>query len=192
MFMVGKISDIMQKHTKGWRMLVLFLLDAAFMGLILPMAEGLMKMDSGGPGPIDLQIFYTPAKAYEMISSYGEYGRSFYRNIELTVDLIYPIIYTLFFSMLITWLFQRGFSPSSRMQRMNVVPFGAWLFDLLENIGIVSMLSIFPSTPVALAALTSVFTLIKWLFAFASMLLVLVGLVMALKNGFRRQVPAAA
>lgn len=187
-----KLSNLLHRYAKGWLVFVLFLLDAAFMGFVMPIIGALMKGDSGGPGPLDLQFFYTPAKAYEMLASYGGYGRSFYRNVELSADIIYPIVYTLFFSLLITWLFQRGFPAGSRMQRLNVVPFGGWLFDLLENLGIVGMLSAYPSTPAALAWITAVFSLVKWLFAGASMILVLTGLVMAVKNGFKRQAAVAA
>lgn len=190
--MIERLSNVLHRYAKGWLVLVLFLLDGAFMGFVMPIIGALMKGDSGGPGPLDLQFFYTPAKAYEMVASYGEYGRAFYRSVELTADILYPIVYTLFFSLLISWLFQRGFPAGSTMQRLNVVPFGGWLFDLLENLGIVAMLSIFPSTPAALAWLTALFTAVKWLFAGASILLVLVGLVMALKNGFRRQATVAA
>ena len=190
--MLARLSHLLHKHAKGWPIFVLFLLDAAFMGFILPMAQALMKFDSGGPGPLDLQFFYTPANAYEMVAAYGDYGRSFYRNVELTVDLIYPIVYTLFLSLLISWLVERGYSADSRMRRWNVLPFGAWLFDLLENIGIVGMLSVFPSTPAVLGVLTALFTLVKWLFAGASMVVMLVALIAALRNGFRQQAPAGA
>jgi hypothetical protein len=123
-----------------------------------------------------------------MVASYGEAGRADYRTFELTGDIIYPIVYTLFFALFMTWLFQRGFPPESSMQRLNVVPFGGWLFDLLENLGVVTMLSIYPATPPAVAWITAIFTLIKWLFAGATIFLILVGLVMALKNRFRKQV----
>ncbi len=46
--------------------------------------------------PLDLMFFYTPAKAFEMMDKYGEAGRAVYLKIELTADIIYPIIYTLF------------------------------------------------------------------------------------------------
>jgi hypothetical protein len=188
--MLLTISSALHRFARGWIILVLFVLDASFMGLVLPMVQGLMKMDSGGPGPLDLMLFYTPAKAYEMISAYGEYGRSFYRNVELTVDILYPIVYTLFFALLVSWLFQRGFPPGSRMQRLNVWYLGGWLFDLLENLGIVGMLTLFPAAPAWLAWLTAGFTFLKWIFAGGGMLLLLIALLMALKNGFRRQ-PAA-
>jgi hypothetical protein len=67
------------------------------------------------------------------------------------------------------------------------VPFGGWLFDLLENLGIVAMLSVHPATPAALAWISATFTLIKWLFAGATIIFILIGLVMALKNGFKKQ-----
>jgi hypothetical protein len=108
-------------------------------------------------------------------------------KIELTADIIYPIIYTLFYGLLISWLFQRAFKPESSMQKLNVMPVGAWLFDLLENIGIVSMLGMYPSQPSALAWLTMLFGLVKWAFAIGSILLSLFGLVKAALNGFRKQ-----
>jgi hypothetical protein len=74
------------------------------------------------------------------------------------------------------------------VHKYNVVPFGGWLFDLLENLGIVSMLSVFPSTPALLAWVSAIFTLIKWLFAGTTLVLILIGLAAAAKNGFRKQV----
>ena len=106
---------------------------------------------------------------------------------ELTVDIIYPIVYLFFFGLLISWLFQRGFASTSPMRKFNIVPLGAWFFDLLENVIIVILLSIYPSQPTALAWILVLLSTVKWFFAGASMLLILVGLVMALKNGFKKQ-----
>jgi hypothetical protein len=137
--------------------------------------------------PLDLMFFFTPQQAFEMIEKYGEQGRALYLRIELTADIVYPIIYTLFFGLLISWLFQRGFTPTSPMQKWNLMPVGAWFFDMLENLGIVSMLSMYPAQPVALAWLTMIVGSLKWAFAFVSIALILVGLVRALLNGFRKQ-----
>ena len=185
--MLNKISSKFHTWAKGWLVFVLMLLDGFFMGFIMPLIGGLMKDGTGLQEPIDLQFFSTPAKLFSLIESYGEYGRPFYRNVELTVDIIYPIIYTLAFGLLLSWLFQRGFQPDSKMQKWNVMPVGIWLFDLLENLGIVTMLSMWPSQPAALAWLTTIFTMIKWMFAGASMLLIVVGIVAAVRNGFRKR-----
>jgi len=49
------------------------------------------------------------------------------------------------------------------------------------------MLSVHPSTPAALAWIGAIFTLVKWLFAGATIVLILIGLVMTLKSGFKSQ-----
>ena len=185
--MLKKISETLRKYANGWLVLIFFAGEVFFNTVILPAQQAKMEAGSDGTGPIDLLLFYTPEKVYSMVESYGEAGRSSYRAFELTGDIIYPIVYTLFFSLLITWLFRRGFRPSSKMQALNVVPLGGWLFDLLENLGIVTMLSVFPSTPDVLAWITAIATLIKWLFAAATIVLILVGLVKAAMNGFKKQ-----
>ncbi len=185
--MLLKISSRFHAWAKGWLVLALAALDMFFMGFVMPLIGGMMKGGTGLEQPLDLMFFASPDKMFAMIERYGEFGRPFYRNVELTMDIIYPIIYTLAFGLLISWLFQRGFARDSKIQMLNVVPVGAWLFDLLENLGIVTMLSAFPARLTALAWLTTIFTMVKWIFAGASMLLIAVGLAMAAKNGFRKR-----
>lgn len=185
--MLQKISDKFHAWTKGWLVLVLLALDVFFMALVMPTVGALMKGGTGLEQPLDLMLFATPDKTFAMIERYGEFGRPFYRNVELTLDIIYPIIYTFAFGLAISWLFQRGFAPTSKMQKLNTMPVGAWFFDLLENLGIVIMLSAWPNQPVAVAWLAMVFTAVKWFFVGGTMLLMLVGLVMAAKNGFKKK-----
>ena len=186
--MLHKISEKFQAWAIGWRVIILFLADALMMGYIMPLAAGIMAFAANNSVlPLDLMFFYTPVKAFEMIEKYGEAGRSIYFKIELTADIVYLIIYTLFYGLLISWLFQRAFKPESNMQKWNVMPVGAGFFDLLENVGIVSMLSMYPSKPAILAWLTMLFGSLKWAFALISIGLVLVGLVRAAMNRFRKQ-----
>jgi hypothetical protein len=185
--MLDNLSQTLRKYANGWLVLVFLAGEIFFTSYYLPGVQAEMIASSGGNGPIDLLFFYTPAEVFSMVDSYGEDGRASYLTHELTIDVIYPIVYTLFFALLITWLFQRGFSPGSRMQKLNVVPFGAFLFDMLENVCIMIMLSAHPSQPVIVAWLGTVFTMIKWLFAVATILLILTGLVMALRNKFKKQ-----
>jgi len=186
--MLNKLSEKFHAWAKGWRVMILFLAEALMMGYVMPVAAGIMALAANNSVlPLDLMFFYTPERAFEMIEKYGEAGRTIYWKIELSADIIYPIIYTLFYALLISWLFQRGFKPDSKMQKWNVMPMGAWFFDLLENVGIVSMISMHPSQPAILAWITMLVGLLKWAFAFVSIGLVLIGLVRAAMNGFRKQ-----
>jgi len=185
---LNKISETFHAWAKGRWVILMFLADLLMMGYIMPVAAGIMALAANNSVlPLDLMFFYTPEKAFEMLDKYGEAGRAIYLKIELSADIIYPIIYTLFYALLISWLFQRGFKPESNMQKWNVMPVGAWLFDLLENVGTVSMVSMYPSKPAILAWITMLFGSIKWLFALITIGLVLVGLVRAAIHGFRKQ-----
>jgi hypothetical protein len=183
--MLNNISDRFYKWTKGWLVLVLLVLDVFFSGFLLPLIQGIMQDGQGGVTPLDLMMFSTPAEIFAMIA---RYDIAFYRSVEITVDIIYPIVYLFFFGLLISWLFQRGYASNSPMRKLNVLPVGAWFFDLLENITIVSLLSLYPnSQPTGLAWVLIILTHIKWLFAGATILLILIGLVMAIKNKFKVQ-----
>ncbi|MBI5965757.1 MAG: hypothetical protein HY863_19945 [Chloroflexi bacterium] len=184
--MLRLLSHKLKKYAIGWLISFLFLLDGFFMGYLMPSIGASMTGGSAKTGPIDLMFFYTPQTAYKMIASYGDSVRSSYRAVELTVDIAYPMVYTLFFSLLITWLFNKAFDPKSRMQRLNVVPFGAGLFDLFENLGIVTMLSIHPATPVSVAWLTTIFTMTKWSFVGASLILMIIGVAAIIARANRR------
>jgi hypothetical protein len=186
--MLNTISQKFRSWTTGWRVFILFIADALMMGYIMPLAGGILALAANNSVlPLDLMFFYTPGQAFEMMDKYGEVGRSIYLRIELTADIIYPIIYTLFYGLLLSWLFQRAFKPESSMQKWNVMPVGAWFFDMLENVGIVSMLTMYPSKPEVLAWLTMIFGSLKWGFFVVTVVLVLIGLVRAALNRFRKQ-----
>lgn len=190
--MLKTISDKFHSWATGWRVFILFLAESLMMFYIMPLAAGIMAFAANNSVmPLDLMFFYTPQQAFEMMDRYGEAGRSIYLKIELTADIIYPIIYTLFYGLLLSWLFQRAFKPDYKMQTWNVMPVGAWLFDMLENTGILSMLMTYPSKPEIVAWLTMLFGSLKWGFFAITIGLVLVGLVRAAMNRFRKQAELA-
>ena len=186
--MLDRISQKFHAWTTGWRVIILMIAEVLMMFYVMPLAAGIMAFAANNSVlPLDLMFFYTPAQAFEMMDQYGEAGRSVYLKIELTADIIYPIIYTLFYGLLLSWLFQRAFKPDSSMQKWNVMPVGAWFFDMLENAGIVSMLMMYPSQPEVMGWLTMLFGSLKWGFFVITIWLVLIGLVRAAMNGFRKQ-----
>ncbi|MBL8051459.1 MAG: hypothetical protein JNM46_09570 [Anaerolineales bacterium] len=185
--MLNNISEKFYKWANGWVVLILVALDMFFAGFVMPLIGGLMQDGTGLIQPLDLMMFATPDKTFAMIERYGDSGRVFYRNVELTADIVYPIIYLFAFSLLISWLLKRGTAPNSNLRKWNVAPVGAFVFDLFENATIVTLLSIFPSQPVILGWLLFIFTAVKWLFAGISILLILLGLVLAIRNKFKVQ-----
>lgn len=120
--------------------------------------------------PIDLQFAYTPDEAYALIESYGEDVRKRYIIGELTLDVAYPITYTLMLSISLFLIYQRSV-------KMGQLPYIIFLSDMLENMGIVTMLANYPSQLTAVAWVTSVFSTVKWLMVGACMIVLIIGLI---------------
>jgi hypothetical protein len=181
--MLSRLITLFHSWARGWLILVFF---AAFVGFVVVTIPILQAAPGGSIVSLDAQFYYTQEKAFSTVASYGDAGR-FWIRIYLTWDIVNPILYTLAFSLLISWLFQRGFKKGSKLQKLNVLPVGAGLFDLLENICIVTLLIVYPTKPVVVAWLSTVCTMSKMVFLGMSTLLVLIGLIKAAMNRFKKQ-----
>ena len=93
---------------------------------------------------LDTLSSYTPQEAYRLIDSYGEEGRQAYAKAELTLDLVYPLISALLFSLAILYTFQRGLPQAAWLHKMALLPFGVLLSDYIENACVLTMLWSYP------------------------------------------------
>ncbi len=134
----------------------------------------LLQEEAPGVGMPDLQPYYSPVEAYEMLHAYGDTGREVYGRFLVTTDLVWPVVYALILSLLTFALLRKtGVRPGSRLQWTGLLPAGALLFDLLENAGMLGMLATYPGYNPALATLASVSTTAKWAFIGLSGLIIL-------------------
>ncbi|MEA2076680.1 MAG: hypothetical protein U9O95_01515 [Candidatus Marinimicrobia bacterium] len=118
---------------------------------------------------IDTEMGYTAEDAYEIIGNYTDNMRQRYIFGEITLDLVFPFIYTFLFAFAIYFL--------TKNSTLALFPFLQLIFDLLENTGIVIMLTAWPDKIMWLATATSVFSMIKWVLVGITLLIVLVGAV---------------
>ncbi|AFK02548.1 hypothetical protein Emtol_1399 [Emticicia oligotrophica DSM 17448] len=180
-----KLSDFFYARTNGYLVLGLLALQFAFSGAILPYFQKQFDPELNR-GLMDLSFGFSAERGYQIIESYGENGRAVYLLVESLIDVVYPIIYTLSFIMLISFLFKKNGWEKQRLAFLNVIPIGGLTFDLLENTGIIQMLRAFPERVDFWAAFASNNGLIKWFFAGITLLTVLSALgawgVKALKN----------
>lgn len=138
-----------------------------FLALYLVFVLGIFPYfaaETSAAQPIDLAFHYSVEQVYEWIESYGDEGRSRYMIGELTIDLLYPVVYTCLFAGLIGWL--TNFEQGGHYRWLAALPASIWLFDLIENLGIVTMLYNYPQQLVQVANVTSWVTSIKWSLAF--------------------------
>jgi hypothetical protein len=120
------------------------------------------------------------------VASDGESGRIRMIWIHLG-DFVLILLYTSMFCLSISWLFQQGFKPDSRMQGLNLVPLLGGFFDVLENIWIMTMILVYPAQPTIVAWLSTISTTAKYIMGVSIVLLLLMGLVKAAMNRFKVQ-----
>ena len=146
--------DIIGNYSNGRNILILLVLFLFAILVVIPALYPAFQTLDTLPG-------YTPEKAYELISSYGDQGRQSYVITELTLDLIYPLILALLFSAAIFYTFQRGFPGLAWSGRLALIPFAIMLVDYLENACIIFMLRSYPRQIPIVASISNVFTITK-------------------------------
>ena len=171
-----RLSNWIQKISKGWVVLITLVIFVFFAALVLPLqaihADGTM----GSGWTPDLSFYYTGDDLNQLAYTIGEYGRASYIKARFTFDLIWPLVYSVFLITGISWLFRKEFSPGSVWQLSNLVPLLGILFDYLENIATSLVMARYPTPTGILAGLAPIFTMLKWIFVGGSFLLLFVGI----------------
>ncbi|GAB3987544.1 hypothetical protein GCM10028807_08030 [Spirosoma daeguense] len=171
----------------SWKTLLLAIaLYVVFPAYILKNLEIRMNAAAGKSiGPIDLLMGYDPGRVNEMVAAYGSEGRAIYALGEMTADVIYPIVYTTLFCIILSLLFRnRSYAPFSRI---NVLPVFVLIVDFLENACIVYLLKSYPESSEQVAVLCSVFTNLKWALFFGVVGLIIYGLLRMAMSRFQKQ-----
>lgn len=175
-----------RRSATGRRVLVLFCMLLVFVSMILPWAAARLAAYSGGGPSIALNVGVAPADLAAALDALGPDGRTFYALFLLTGDVAWPLVYALFLSTLLAWLFARGLPPASPLHRLIMAPLLALAADYAENIGLLALILAFPARLDGIAQLTSLFQVIKWSLIGVSGLLVVVGALLAvLRRGAR-------
>lgn len=185
--LLSKLSNRLHAWAKGWLILSVLAAFFLFTAVIWPLLSRRLPA-SAEMESLDGPVFYTPDEIFSIVESWGAVGRTQQMWFHLTWDVVVPVLAMLLFGLSLSWLFQRGFEPGSKLQKMNLLALGG-TFDLLENVFIVTMIIAYPAQPVAVAWLKTFSTTIKYGFALVWIPLLLIGLVKAAVNRFKVRKP---
>ncbi len=187
--MLARLSSQLQRFSSTRNLLLFLALFVLFEAVILPVAGARLEALSGGVGPIDLNLYNTPTGVQSMVAAYGSDGRLLYLILQLTADVVFPIVYSLFLALTLTRFLVRGFSAGHPAQYLAFVPLLGALCDYGENLGIIVSLLIYPQELFIAALLPTLFTPLKWLMFAVSLVSLIVAVVAVLQ---RRRSPARA
>jgi len=173
----------MQKYSTGKIILVLFVLTMAV--YLIMLSYSIPAVTAFAP---ELPIFdlsplgYSFSYANELLDALGLEGRNLYLSTQLPLDFIYPGLFSITYSLLLVWLFGKVFNVNSKIYYLALVPFFAGVFDYVENIFIIKMISSFPDLQVNTVKIASTFTVLKSSFTMAFFILLIVGIALLVKQ----------
>jgi hypothetical protein len=127
---------------------------------------------------LDTKLYYSNSEAYEILDGFIEEGRNKYRLGLLTIDFIYPVLYSFLLSSTLFKIYRRV--------NIATFPFGIMAMDYFENTGILLLLYNYPEKMILTANITGTFTSLKWLFLGICLILIIAGLIINFTNWRRK------
>jgi hypothetical protein len=110
---------------------------------------------------LDVLPGYSPAYLAEVLSTYGDVGRSAYAMSLMTLDMLFPISYGIFFALLVRRVYLNLNVPVGLVNAMMVMPLLSMVLDWIENSTFVYLISVYPAQPLVVAQFVSLVTLVK-------------------------------
>ena len=117
---------------------------------------------------LDLKFGYSQLDVQHLFDNLHKKGRHIYLLSTLFIDIPYLIFYSFYYAVLLNLLLDKKRLNSFRF--LIVIPFCIGFFDLLENIGIISLLQNYPNLNNTLVSFSALATMLKWSFAIVTIL----------------------
>ena len=180
------LSDFFYKISNFYLLLLLLGLYIIFVVHYLPEAEKQINtLAKKEIGPIDLTIGYFPTRTLQMVKDYGDEARIYYHNVEMTLDILYPLTYACFFIALLSLLLKNY--KSFRFRKWYIFPIATRIFDFLENAFIIRLLNLYPAEGIITAHFVEIFKILKW----GSLLILLGILLFAIYSAIKRNISSS-
>jgi hypothetical protein len=126
---------------------------------------------NGGHIILDLRPVFSSDGVYQRLSSFGEAGREAYLQMMLTMDMLFPAVFTTFLVLLALYTLSRTGAQGTTGFLLLLLPFSYLLPDLAENLAIAWLIGHYPNRYDDLASALAYITTLKRMFMYAALVL---------------------
>lgn len=150
------------KYASGRNVLILFIATMsvyawivfASIPAVLEEAPDLVLFDMSPLG-------YSFEFAVQLLDGIGEEGRRRYLFHQLPIDLVYPGLFAVTYTLMLIWVAGKFANKKSWLFTLAYIPFVAGILDYLENLGIFIMLVSYPDLDSGIVLSASICTVLK-------------------------------
>lgn len=156
------LISIIQSKSTGKNVILFFIPAMIVYALMLSYTIPSIEEYSNSKKLFDLSPGgYSYEYAKELLTALGDKGRGLYLFNQLPLDFLYPGLFAISCSLLLSWLFLKIKEPNSRLFYFCLIPVAAGAFDYAENLLIVSMIIGYPDISQGQVEIASLLTIVK-------------------------------
>lgn len=150
------------KYSTGRILISLLIMTWIVFGYMIAFSIPQIMEYADGMELLDLKpLGYSHNYVQVLFEKLGNEGRHLYLTYQIPIDMIYPILFALCYSILTVYLFDKIKSSEKLIFVFSLIPVIAGMFDYLENIGIIIMLKSYPDISSGMSLTTSIFSIGK-------------------------------
>ncbi|GAB1308652.1 hypothetical protein KH5_13350 [Urechidicola sp. KH5] len=159
---MNQLKKLIEKNISGKKVLGLFILTNLIYTIMLTVTIPKTMEFSNGMKLLDMMpTGYDFNYVNELFTSLGENGRMTYLTKQIPVDMIYPLLFGLSYSLLLGYFLKKLNKLKSPFIYLCLIPIIAGITDYLENIGIIIMLKNYPELKETAVYTTNIVSVIK-------------------------------
>lgn len=159
-----------------WKHIYLLLFSFLCMMVFMRYTALQVKVISGGTSVLDLNLDNSVQHIRQTLIELGYDGRMYYLKHFLVVDCIYAMVYATFYFFSIIFLLHKNEIRRKKVYIFSVFPIIGMFFDWLENLSLSFLLLNGTTESLAWCMLFRVSNIVKFLFVYLSLLLVVLGI----------------
>ena len=159
---MNKLRDFITANSSGKKVAILFVLTNLVYAFMILVTIPKTVAFSGGMKLLDMMPQgYDSEYVTELFNKLGKEGRDVYLSNQIPVDMVYPFLFSITYSLLIAYFLKKLDKLNTSFFYLCLIPIIAGIADYLENIGIVTMLNSYPDLSVVHISTTNIFSLTK-------------------------------
>ena len=159
---MNKVIAVLEKNATGKKVFIFFLLSTSvYLAMLLVTIPKVMSFSEGMKLLDMMPGGYGPDYVLSLFETLGEEGRRVYLWNQIPLDMFYPGLFGIAYSLLLVYILRIWLRKESKWFFLSLLPIAGGLFDYLENIGIILMLNSYPGFSSLLARLTGISSVLK-------------------------------
>jgi len=156
------MKNLIKRNLSGKKILILFILTSIVYAVMLTITIPKVMNFADGMKLLDmLPTGYTADYVNSLLNALGSDGRNAYLFQQIPLDLIYPGLFGVTYSLIFAFIIKKLGKADSFLFYLCFIPVFAGIFDYLENIGIITILKSYPDNSATISQITNAFSISK-------------------------------